>query len=335
MVEKENQSEELEEVSFPLNKKLLEEANKIKKERAVIRGRLDKIKESKTSVSDTVFDKVKNDYIRRLEETTDALLQKKNDIDRELATLYETRTKVAENVEVHKEKLEEIHFRHELGEYDDATFNRVATEENNKLSKFEKILAAVNSNIKRYESIFEGEGDLGASAYSAKEAPFSVSDSEEASDKGHEEPGTDAEVVAEEGGDYMVSGSEAGYFEGTDEVALPQDTEITGHTPAVTSKGGNVGLARLTIIEGEGKMTSYDVRKEATIGRASSNMIVLKEAKVSRQHATVTKKGEEYLVEDLNSSNGVFVNNERIKEYALSDGDEIRIGDFLMKFTIS
>jgi pSer/pThr/pTyr-binding forkhead associated (FHA) protein len=91
----------------------------------------------------------------------------------------------------------------------------------------------------------------------------------------------------------MLSGSEEGYFEGTDEVALPQDTEITGHTPA--AKSGGVRIARLTIIEGEGKMTSYDIRKEVTIGRASSNMIVLKEAKVSRQHAIVKKQGDEFL----------------------------------------
>jgi hypothetical protein len=107
MVEKDNQSADLEEVSFPLDHKLLEEANKIKKERSVIRARLEKIKESKTSVSGTVFDKVKNDYISVWKKRRRSLAEKER-LDRELATLYETRTKVAEKSKA-QEKLEEIH----------------------------------------------------------------------------------------------------------------------------------------------------------------------------------------------------------------------------------
>ena len=69
------------------------------------------------------------------------------------------------------------------------------------------------------------------------------------------------------------------------------------------------------------------------IGRDGTNDIVLKEAKVSRQHASIKKQGSEYLITDFHSSNGVFVNDQKIVEHALSNDDMIRIGDFVLKFT--
>lgn len=316
------------EVQFPLNKRLLEESSKIREERKVIKERLKKIESTKPNVSEKVYERVRSDYLAQLNTNTDQLLEKKQDIDKELATLYEAKKKVSENVAVHKEKLEELNFRFGLGEFPEADFHKLANEENSKLGKFEKILSAIESNIDQYESLFEGEAEFFEEGPSVKEE---TPPSEE-----HLAP--EAPISTDD--DYNV-GHDGDYFgPNTEEVPnVPHEAQDIGEA---TSKEITIPIdeaseetfATITILAGDNKGDVYKISKNETgIGRASSNDIVLKEAKVSRQHSIIKRQGQEYLIEDLHSSNGVFVNDEKIKEHALSNGDIIKIGDFVMKFT--
>jgi pSer/pThr/pTyr-binding forkhead associated (FHA) protein len=69
-------------------------------------------------------------------------------------------------------------------------------------------------------------------------------------------------------------------------------------------------------------------REPVTIGRKSTNVVRLADdPKVSRLHARVYVRGGDYVVEDEQSSNGTFVNEQRlIRPQILQDGDTIRIG---------
>ncbi len=65
-----------------------------------------------------------------------------------------------------------------------------------------------------------------------------------------------------------------------------------------------------------------------TIGRAVENSIVITSKRVSREHARVCREGRHLYLEDLRSSNGVFLNEERVlNRMELRDGDRIHIGD--------
>jgi adenylate cyclase len=64
-----------------------------------------------------------------------------------------------------------------------------------------------------------------------------------------------------------------------------------------------------------------------SIGRTPENDIELKDSLISRKHTSIVKKGDRYVVYDLGSSNGTFVNRERIEMKPLDDGDVIRVGD--------
>lgn len=328
-----------EEVQFPLNKQLFEESAKIKEERKVIKERLQKIEASKADVSNNVYEKVKSDYLEKLQVNTDKLLEKKSDIDKELSSLFEAKKKVEENVKTHKAALEEINFRNNLGEYKKEAFNKKAKEENEKLSKFEKILAAINSNISQYESLFEGEEEFD---YIHEESPKEET-APPPPPPTSAEPQTDP--VIEENEDYE-SLDEKNYFseeaispkdeyETEPEFQTSKDIPLEEQTAEEALMDVSKALAKLEIIDGDELGKIFDIKKdEITIGRASSNEVVLKEAKVSRQHATIKRHGNEYLIEDLQSSNGIFVNEEKVKEHALSDGDIVQIGDFVMKFSI-
>jgi diguanylate cyclase (GGDEF)-like protein len=68
------------------------------------------------------------------------------------------------------------------------------------------------------------------------------------------------------------------------------------------------------------------------IGRAGKNDLFIDEESVSRHHARVTYDGRAYWVQDRNSTNGTYVNDEAATERKLHDGDQIRIGRSIIKF---
>lgn len=70
-----------------------------------------------------------------------------------------------------------------------------------------------------------------------------------------------------------------------------------------------------------------------TIGRAVQNDIVVTSKRVSREHARVRRDGWRVMLEDLGSTNGTFLNDERVHSpIELRDGDQIKVGDVVLKF---
>ena len=70
-----------------------------------------------------------------------------------------------------------------------------------------------------------------------------------------------------------------------------------------------------------------------TIGRALENDIVITSKRVSREHARVRREGWRVVLEDLGSTNGTFLNDERVlAPVALHDEDRVKIGDVILIF---
>ena len=70
-----------------------------------------------------------------------------------------------------------------------------------------------------------------------------------------------------------------------------------------------------------------------TIGRALENDIVITSKRVSREHARVRREGWRVILDDLGSTNGTFLNDERVlSSVELHDGDHITIGDVTLVF---
>jgi hypothetical protein len=69
------------------------------------------------------------------------------------------------------------------------------------------------------------------------------------------------------------------------------------------------------------------------IGRAVENDVVITSKRVSREHTQIRREGWRIFVEDMGSTNGTYLNNERISEpMQLQDGDQIQIADVLFTF---
>jgi pSer/pThr/pTyr-binding forkhead associated (FHA) protein len=69
-------------------------------------------------------------------------------------------------------------------------------------------------------------------------------------------------------------------------------------------------------------------KKIFTIGRDPSNDLILENSEISRLHAKITRSDISYFIEDLNSTNGTFINGKKlIAPEKLSDGDLITLGE--------
>jgi len=67
-------------------------------------------------------------------------------------------------------------------------------------------------------------------------------------------------------------------------------------------------------------------KQEITIGRDAENDIQIDNIAVSGEHARILKGPDHYFIEDLNSTNGTFVNEEKITKRVLEENDAITIG---------
>lgn len=93
-------------------------------------------------------------------------------------------------------------------------------------------------------------------------------------------------------------------------------------------------MFKLIIADDEGKTTVVPlVRDEITVGRREGNTIRLTERNISRRHARLLRNGDTFLVEDLESYNGVRLNGVPVSsQRPLNDGDQLTIGDYQLSF---
>lgn len=90
---------------------------------------------------------------------------------------------------------------------------------------------------------------------------------------------------------------------------------------------------RLVIVEpAELRGKAFALVPELTIGRAASCSITLDDTFASQQHARVSTQAGQYVVEDLGSTNGTYLNRQRVAApVAVSAGDRIQIGNTVLE----
>lgn len=92
-------------------------------------------------------------------------------------------------------------------------------------------------------------------------------------------------------------------------------------------------MSKLVIRDANGMTTEYPLdRERIAIGRKAHNDIQLSDSSVSGDHAVIVAIGNDFFVEDLDSTNGTRVNRKPIKKCLLRDGDEIRIARHALIF---
>jgi signal transduction histidine kinase len=91
----------------------------------------------------------------------------------------------------------------------------------------------------------------------------------------------------------------------------------------------------LFVIQGRNRGARYDLAGHEgalTIGREAGNAIRLEDSEVSRRHAEIRRVGDTFVVGDLKSSNGTFVNDRKVERAELASGDRIRVGRTVLAY---
>jgi transcriptional regulator with GAF, ATPase, and Fis domain len=90
---------------------------------------------------------------------------------------------------------------------------------------------------------------------------------------------------------------------------------------------------RLFVITGPEHGISYPINSDPfAIGRGPRNQLWLADTSVSREHCVILRQGDDFLIRDLGSFHGTLVNDARVTERTLANGDCIKIGRSLLQF---
>ena len=108
----------------------------------------------------------------------------------------------------------------------------------------------------------------------------------------------------------------------------PDGAAAAGGAPPAAS-GLQPALVRLD----RGGETVCVLRRRTRIGRAEASELHIDSASVSRHHALVLTGPNGVIIEDLNSTNGVYVNGRKVARQRLRDGDAVTIGEAEFRFT--
>jgi uncharacterized protein DUF4388/FHA domain-containing protein len=105
----------------------------------------------------------------------------------------------------------------------------------------------------------------------------------------------------------------------TRQIVTPKAVQYLANAHKVT-------VSRLVLVA-DGKETSFPLTGDTyTLGRHKNNDITVADPKVSSFHARIERGGDGYMLVDLKSRNGTFVNAKRVESALLKTGDEVRLG---------
>jgi pSer/pThr/pTyr-binding forkhead associated (FHA) protein len=121
---------------------------------------------------------------------------------------------------------------------------------------------------------------------------------------------------------------------GLEQIDTGAEAEVTlSKADQATVDALRAGTALLVVLRGPNTGARFLLDDdEVASGRHPDSDIFLDDVTVSRKHAVFRREGDTFVVRDVGSLNGTYVNRERIDEVALKTGDEVQIGKFRLVF---
>ncbi len=98
--------------------------------------------------------------------------------------------------------------------------------------------------------------------------------------------------------------------------------EVTAHGPALVIRAGGGRVGESFPVQGE----------RMSIGRRPDSEVFLDDVTVSRDHALLIERSDQWYLDDCGSLNGTYVNRSRIESQRLEEGDEVQIGKYKLMF---
>jgi hypothetical protein len=108
----------------------------------------------------------------------------------------------------------------------------------------------------------------------------------------------------------------------TGELVPVEIDEVTARGPALVIRAGGGRVGESFPVNGE----------RMSIGRRPDSEVFLDDITVSRDHALLIHRGDDWYLDDCGSLNGTYVNRSRIESHRLEEGDEVQVGKYKLTF---
>jgi serine phosphatase RsbU (regulator of sigma subunit) len=90
----------------------------------------------------------------------------------------------------------------------------------------------------------------------------------------------------------------------------------------------------LVALDGDLRGRRFSVNAPCLIGRGQHNHVVLDDGRASRQHARISPEADQFVVYDLKSANGTYVNDQRVDRHVLRPNDKVKVGHATFRFEV-
>jgi hypothetical protein len=325
----------------------LEELIEIGREQARLDEFRRKAEELRASVNQAVFSRVLEDYADRHAALDRQAAPIKAQVRRAYRKLRETLNRAHATEEEARLAAEELEFRHAVGELDETELAERRQDPDRVIERCRSQLATLDALKAHFIEAFGSEAELEIDPGLLSAAPAAQADWPR--DTATPRRGTPiggshgAATVSIEVG---PAGKESIGNQPTVVSGLPDSEDTTNifSVPAVerpeeTPDGGEDGRRTLSVppalLDPEDGSAPHPLALSNYIGRSEENHIRLVKASVSRQHALVAATSGGFVIQDLHSQNGTFVNGARVSRHTLQDGDHVKIGDVAFVFRVS
>jgi serine/threonine protein kinase len=157
-------------------------------------------------------------------------------------------------------------------------------------------------------------------------------------------PAEQAADLTERGGGALSAEPAANLTEGADQASLLAEPRLPRKSRAeVTAtiarrtffSEESTPVAWIYIVSGPLRGRQFQLKDIVTIGRSPECDIILDDTGVSRLHAMIQLTRDRYSLQDNHTTNGTFVNTERIEIRELRDRDEVRVGNTILRFILA
>ena len=271
----------------------------IQAEQDQLKGLVARAEETRAKVSEAVFRRVRKDYDGRLEALEARARPLRDKAREEQGRLRPVHERLRQALEEARLDVDELKFRREVGELKEEEFASRRSALDEALAQKDRDFQEADALAQRFVSVVGVRPPPAAEP--EPEAPT--------------EPRMKVPAVPPPGAPIPP----------TVEIPRPAESGVSGATVVMT-------FATLVATEGDPPQ-QYRLGPKTSIGRVQDNEICVPTPSISRKHAVIALTADGYVLTDLDSGNGTFVNDERIKMSKLKDGDRVRLGnrDFVFR----
>jgi hypothetical protein len=325
----------------------LAEYQKLAERRSSVVERLDKVESERGSVREHIYNKVRGEYQTELGKLDKQIKPLEKEVEKAKQALTNELMELEDELKKLDDRFEEFSFRHRVGEFDNdklAQMEKPAREEADKINQrkdqLNKMLERIDPPAREAKKDTTNRGRKTDEKNAEPDAPARPSNGGsgeqrlvDPADWMDEILDDDVKPVSKKGAAHAPSGSTkreadlSDLADPSDDASPPAgDDNSTETTPRVAQRGID-RLPVLIISKGPGSGRKVTLAPMTmTVGREHDNNIELKDEDVARYHARISFEKGKYVLHDLESHSGTWVNDGRVNECELKHGDKLRVG---------